>query len=72
MFPQSAPPKYHYFEVLLGLAWSRDSERYAGGSAGTVMASYARQVKSDNADKKGYPGLPVWDWDVGLTTQLNK
>jgi hypothetical protein len=34
----------------------------------TGRASHARQVKGDDADKKGYPGLPGWVFGVGLTT----
>jgi hypothetical protein len=37
-----------------------DSESYAGGSIATDRASHSRQVKSDDPDKKGYPGLPGW------------
>ena len=40
---------------------------YANG-----RASHARQVKGDDPDKKGYPGLPVWGFGVGLTTQPSK
>ena len=72
MSPHSAPTVYHYFEVLVRLAWSKDPENYASGSAGTATTSYARQVKGDNPDKKGYPGLPVWGWGVGLTNPLHK
>jgi hypothetical protein len=34
----------------------------------TGRASHARQVKGDAPDKKGYPGLPGWGFDLGLTT----
>jgi hypothetical protein len=34
----------------------------------TGRASHARQVKGDDPDKKGYPGLPGWGFGVGLTT----
>jgi hypothetical protein len=34
----------------------------------TGRASNARQVKSDDPDKKGYPGPPGWGLDVRLTT----
>lgn len=48
--------------------WSNDSESYAGGSVATGRTSQARQVKDDDPDKEGYPGLPGWGLDVGLTT----
>jgi len=34
----------------------------------TSRASHARQVKSDDPDKKGYPGPPGWGLGTGLTT----
>ena len=38
----------------------------------TGRASYARQVKGDDPDKKGYSGPPGWGFGVGLTTQPSK
>jgi hypothetical protein len=38
----------------------------------TGRASYARQVKGDDPDKKGYPGPPGWGLGVGLTTPHSK
>jgi hypothetical protein len=38
----------------------------------TNRASHARQVKGDDPDKKGYPGPPGWEFDVGLTTSHSK
>jgi len=38
----------------------------------TGRASYARQVKGDDPDKKGYPGPPGWEFGVGLTTPHSK
>ena len=38
----------------------------------TGRASHARQVKGDDPDKKGYPGLPGWGFVVGLTTPHSK
>jgi len=40
---------------------------YANG-----RASYARQVKGDDPDEKGYPGPPGWGLGVGLTTPHRK
>ena len=45
--------------------WPNDPESYAGGSVTIGRASYARQVKGDDLNKKGYPdppgcGLGVW------------
>jgi hypothetical protein len=38
----------------------------------TGRASHARQFKGDDPDKKGYPGPPVWEFGVGLTTPHSK
>jgi len=38
----------------------------------TDRASYARQVKGDDPDKKGYPGPAGWGFGVGLTTPYSK
>jgi hypothetical protein len=38
----------------------------------TGRASYARQVKGDDPDKKEYPGPPVWGFGVGLTNPNSK
>jgi hypothetical protein len=38
----------------------------------TGRAYYARQVKGDDPDKKGYPGPPGWGFGVGLTTPHSK
>jgi hypothetical protein len=38
----------------------------------TGRASHARQVKGDDADKKGYPGPPGWGLGVRLTTPRRK
>jgi hypothetical protein len=38
----------------------------------TGGASYTRQVKGDDPDKKGYPGPPGWGFGVGLTTPHSK
>jgi len=38
----------------------------------TGRASHAGQVKTDDPDKKGYPGPPGWGFGVGLTTSHGK
>jgi hypothetical protein len=38
----------------------------------TARASHARQVKGDDPDKKGYPGIPGWGFGVGPTTPHSK
>jgi hypothetical protein len=37
-----------------------------------LAVAYARQVKGDDPDKKGYPGSPGWGFDVGLTIPHSK
>jgi hypothetical protein len=44
--------RYPYFDVIVGLAWSNDSESYAGDSVATGTAFHARQVKGDEPYKK--------------------
>jgi hypothetical protein len=56
---------YLYFDVVVRLACSHDSEGYAGGSVAAGRVSHARQVKGDDPDKKGYPSPP--DWGLGPT-----
>jgi hypothetical protein len=38
----------------------------------TGRVSHARQVKGDDPDKKGYPGLPGWGLGMRLTTPPHK
>jgi len=42
---------------VVGLAWSNDSDSYAGSSVATGRVSNARQLKGDDPDKKGYPSM---------------
>jgi hypothetical protein len=43
---------YPYFEVVVGLAWSHDTESYAGGSLAAGRDSHAGQVKGNDPDNK--------------------
>jgi hypothetical protein len=49
-----SPWIYLCFNVVVGIAWSYDSDSYAGSSVATGRVSNARQVKGDDPDKKGY------------------
>jgi hypothetical protein len=44
---------------VVGLERLYDPESYAGSSLATGRVSHARQVKSDDPDKKGYLVLQV-------------
>jgi hypothetical protein len=61
------PRRHIYVVVVVGLVWSNDPESYVGGSVATGRASHAGEVESDDPDKKGYPGPPVW----GLGNEAN-
>jgi hypothetical protein len=54
-----------YIKRLFWLAWSYDSERYAGGSVAAGRVSHAGQVKGDDPDKKEYPDPSGWGWAWG-------
>jgi len=43
---------------VVGLACSNNPESCAGGSVAIGRAFLTRQVKGDDPDKMGYPGLP--------------
>jgi hypothetical protein len=53
-----------YFDVVLGLAWSNDPERYAGGRVATGRVSLAGQVKGNDRLS--------WGLGVRLTTSHRK
>jgi len=53
---------------VVGLAWSYDSESYAGVSVANSRVSYARQVKGGHPDKTGYRGPPGLGVGRGATT----
>jgi hypothetical protein len=59
---------YLCFVVAMGLVWSNDPERYAGGSVAVFRVSHAGQVTGDDPGKKGQPGPLSWGLDVGLTS----
>jgi hypothetical protein len=52
------PGWYPYVDVVVGLAWSEDLRGYVNDSIATGKASHAGQVKGDDPDQKGCPGLP--------------
>jgi hypothetical protein len=47
---------YHYFAIVLGLAWSNDPESNDSSNVAAGRASNAGQVKGDDPDKKVYLG----------------
>ena len=57
---------------MLELAWSKDSESYAGGSVATGRVFHAGQVKGDDPDKKGYPSCPGCGLGMEQTTSSRK
>jgi hypothetical protein len=50
--------RYPYFDAVVGLTLSYDSEGYAGGTVDTGRVSHDGKVKGDDPDEKGYPGPP--------------
>jgi hypothetical protein len=62
--------RYLYFDVVVGLARSNDSESYTGGSVATGRVSHAGQVKDDDPDEKGYPGPTDWGFGHGADNPI--
>lgn len=56
---------YPDFDVLVGLAWSKDPDSYAGGSVATGGDSHTTQGKNNDPDKKGQAGPPGWGLGCG-------
>jgi hypothetical protein len=67
-----SPRRYPYFDIVVGLAMSHDPESNADGSVAAGRISHARQIKGDDPDKNGYPGLPDWGLGLGLTAPTRK
>jgi len=53
---------------VVGLAWSKDLESYAGGSVATSKASHVGLVKGE----MGYAGNPGWELGIKLTSPHTK
>jgi hypothetical protein len=53
-------PMVSLLDIVLGFAWWKDLERYAGGSVATGRASHSGEVEGDDPDEYGYPGPPGW------------
>jgi hypothetical protein len=68
--PCSPSRRYPYFDVVVGLVWSHDPKLAVAYATG--RASHARQVESDDPNKKGYPGPPGWGFGVWLRTPHSK
>jgi len=49
---------YPYFDAVVGLAWSKETDSYAGGSVATGGDSHTTQVNNTDSDKKGQAGPP--------------
>ena len=52
--PPHTRKRYPCFDVAVGLVWSNDPERYAGGSVATGRVSYARHVRGNDPDEMEY------------------
>jgi hypothetical protein len=64
--------RYRYFDKLVGLVRSDDSESYAGVSVANGRVSHAREVKGDDPDKKEYRGPPGLGAGRGATNLTHK
>lgn len=53
---------YPNLDAVMGLAWSRDPQNYAGGISATSGVSHAGQVKDDDPEEKRYSDPPCWDF----------
>jgi hypothetical protein len=56
------PRMYPYLDAVMGLAWSRDPENYAGDRLATGRVSNPGQVICDDREEKRYSGPPCWDF----------
>ena len=65
-------PKVSYFDVVVGLAWSKDPESYADNDVASDRVYHAGQVKRDDPDEKGYPGPLGWGLGVRPTSPRKK
>lgn len=65
--PRKTPPPrwYRYFYVVVGLAWLKDSESYAGSSVPPGRVSHDGKVEGDDPDEKRHP-CPGWGLNQAL------
>jgi len=63
--PPPPPKRYPHFDVLVGLAWSNDPDKYTLESIAIGRLSHARQVTGDGPDKRDTLVLQVWGWARG-------
>jgi hypothetical protein len=51
-----------FFDIMVGLAWSKDPGKYAAGSIATGRAFHTRQVKGDDPVEMDTLVLQVGGW----------
>ena len=63
---------YLYFDAMVGLTWSKDSESYVGSIVINGRVSHARYVKGDDPAYKGYFRPPCLGFSMGIKSPTNE
>ena len=63
---------YPYFDVVVGLEWSKDADCYTNGSIATGRVSLPVHVKGVDPDYMEYLGFPGWGLGMRLMIPPHK
>jgi hypothetical protein len=64
------PRRYPYFDEVVGLAWSNDTECCADGRVAIGRTSFVREIKGADPEKNIYPSPPALGLGLGLNTPM--